>query len=120
MYNFKYHYSQITIDAFRDQSTRERDYNDPLGDRIIDIGGVYRPTLGPTWHHCVSTRLTMYLSKASEWDIVGGGGGDGRGSNEDGVRVITLSKSPIAGPFKIPFEIVQGGLHARTELIVRT
>lgn len=115
---------QITIDALRDQSTRERDNNDPLGDRIIDIGGVYRPTLGPTWHHCVSTRLTMYVSKASEWGIVGGGGGgglgEGRASYEDGVRVITLSKSPIAGPFKIPFEIVQGGVQARTELIVRT
>ena len=41
-------------------------------------------------------------------------------SYEDGVRVITLSKSPIAGPFKIPFEIVQGGVQARTALIVRT
>lgn len=87
-----------------------------MGDRIIDIGGVYRPTLGPTWHHCVSTRLTMYVSRASEWGI----GGEGRGSYEDGVRVITLSKSPIAGPFKIPFEIVQGGVQARTALIVRT
>ena len=112
------HTFQITIDALRDQSTRERDSNnnDPLGDRIVDIGGVYRPTLGPTWHHCVSTRLTMYVSRASEWDV----GGDGRGSNDDGVRVITLSKSPIAGPLKIPFEIVQGGVQARTALIVRT
>lgn len=119
MSNFKYRSLQITIDALRDQSTRERDSNDPLGDRIIDIGGVYRPTLGPTWHHCVSTRLTMYVSKPSEWGIVGGGLAEGRASYEDGVRVITLSKSPIAGPFKIPFEIVQGGVQARTELIVR-
>jgi hypothetical protein len=58
----------------------------------------------------------MHVSRASEWSV----GGEGRGSYDDDVRVITLSKSPIAGPFKIPFEIVQGGVQARTALTVHT
>ncbi len=35
----------------------ETDFNDLLP----DLGGQwFRPTLGPTWSHCVSTRLTLH------------------------------------------------------------
>lgn len=76
------------------------DRNDPLGDRIRDIGGDYRPTLGPAWHHCVSTRLVMHVTR----------GGDGSNGDRGGVKVVSLVKSPIAGHTQLPFEIREEGI----------
>jgi RAD51-like protein 1 len=81
--------NQITIDNFRGDGGGDN----PLGDTIQDIGGIYRPTLGPAWHHCVSTRLTMFMTR----------GDMGRGNGERvevGIRTISLTKSPIAGIYK--------------------
>lgn len=105
--------SQITVDGFRDQSNRDRD--DPLGDRIKDLGGNYRPTLGPAWHHCVSTRITMHMARAQDWPGVGEFQGQVQGpGGEQAVRVVSLTKSPIAGPCQIPFEITASGVRACT------
>lgn len=38
---------------------------DSDSDRARGSEEVYQPTLGPTWHHCVSTRLTMATSSRS-------------------------------------------------------
>lgn len=119
------------MDGFRDQSTRDRgqgqgqgqdggqdrdrDRDDPLGDRIKDLGGNYRPTLGPAWHHCVSTRLTMHMARAEDWPGVGEFQGQVLGpGGEKAVRVVSLTKSPIAGPCQIPFEITASGVRACT------
>ena len=77
------------MDSFK--SRVERD--DPLGDKIRDIGGDYRPTLGPAWHHCVSTRLVMYVTRGpggvdGVMGIGAGGGGVGGDINEGGDGVL--------------------------------
>ena len=134
---------QITVDAYKDpingNRDRDRDGNEdnPLGDGIRDIGGSYRPTLGTAWHHCVSTRLTMHTEPSRDWvegfleggdstnctagrgpgQGVGGGGGEGRGYEEEGVKVLSLTKSPIAAPCQLPFRISRSGLEERIGLI---
>ena len=77
------------MDSFK--SRVERD--DPLGYKIRDIGGDYRPTLGPAWHHCVSTRLVMYVTRGpggvdGVMGIGAGGGGVGGDVNEGGDGVL--------------------------------
>jgi len=69
---------------------------DAFGDAISDQASVYRPTLGPLWHHCVSTRLAM--STVSSYGV-------------DGERKqISLVKSPLAEQATIAFRICSEGL----------
>jgi hypothetical protein len=68
----------------------------------------YRPALGPTWHHCVTTRLVMYHSGSRKQrqridayeshDVV------------TDSRVIGLTKSPIAGPAQFGFLVEARGI----------
>ena len=61
-----------------------------------DVGGDYRPTLGPAWHHCVSTRLVMHVAR--------------EGIPSSGLKILSLAKSPIAGHTQIPFEVREEGI----------
>ena len=84
---------QISISNFNGNNS---DQDDPLGDRMKDMGGDYRPTLGPAWHHCVSTRLVMHVTRG--------------GMPSSGLKILTLVKSPIAGHTQIPFEVREEGI----------
>jgi hypothetical protein len=96
------------------------------GDAIYDDWGTYQPTLGPTWHHCVSTRLTLRLLQHNPHIInrsfgAGFGGALGDVANENvcdsgnrhavsktlmmrgeaQVRCLAITKSPVAAPFEL-------------------
>lgn len=78
-------------------------YNDAILD---EHGAVYQPTLGPTWHHCVSLRLTMNtLSSATP-------GGDVRINPTVTLKqkYISITKSPISAPATMPFNVTSSGL----------
>ena len=64
--------------------------DDSLVERIVHEDQVYLPTLGRTWYHCVTTRLSM-ASLASR-------------------RMITVQKSPVVPVASIPFEICSAGV----------
>lgn len=54
------------------------------------------PVLGPTWHHCVSLRLT--LSQSSQG------------------REVVVTKSPLTGPVAVKYKIVQSGVVEEEEM----
>lgn len=78
-----------------------------------DWGTRMLPTLGPSWHHCVSVRLTMSRSNPLQQDSyaeVHSRVEDNNNSGE-GARIgyVTVTKSPGSGPLAVPFKIgVQG------------
>jgi hypothetical protein len=99
--------------------------SDLYGDAIHDEWGTYQPTLGPTWHHCVSTRLTMRMLQQSAGTGAmlppqRGGSGDGGGSGSGApdasqgnfvpVRCLSITKSPVAPPFELHVMIAAKGV----------
>ncbi len=107
-----------------------------FGDTIEDEAGDFRPTLGPTWHHCVTTRLVMSnvaAARSARAAAGTGAGGDEEGDG-DGVggeftfpgiskgagrlpwelqsltKVVELTKSPIAPRERVCFVIGARGL----------
>ena len=87
--------------------------------------GAYQAALGTTWHHCVSTRLTMYKvdgAGAGAGAGVGVGVGTGAGAgvgegewgggNEGGreVGVLRITKSPWLAVSQWPFDICATGV----------
>jgi len=78
------------------------------GDAIHDDWGTYQPTLGPTWHHCVSTRLTMRILNRNT-AVIGGEGGQGV-RREAPVRCLSITKSPVAPPFELEVMIAPRGV----------
>jgi hypothetical protein len=86
----------------------------------------YKAALGTTWHHCISTRLTMHKVKVG-WGVGGvGGGGSGaglglgmgvgsgvggsEGEGEEGV--LRLTKSPLVAVSQWRFDICAAGVRA--------
>ena len=76
--------------------------SDVYGDVIQDGLDLYQPTLGPTWHHCVSTRITIRIvhrnydninNEASHPNIQ-----HSNATTEDGtiIRCLSIVKCPIA------------------------
>lgn len=91
--------------------------SDLYGDAILDEWGTYQPTLGPTWHHCVSTRLTMRLvqSPPPQWRGGEGVSGDGAGgAPRPQVRCLSITKSPVAGPSELHVVIAAKGIVEHT------
>lgn len=95
--------------------------SDLYGDAIHDDWGTYQPTLGPTWHHCVSTRLTMRIlnrnttaaavGDAGEGWQGGQGGQGGQGVRREApVRCLSITKSPVAPPFDLEVVIAPRGV----------
>lgn len=88
--------------------------SDLYGDAIHDDWGTYQPTLGPTWHHCVSTRLTMRIlnrntiSTGGAESVLGVQGGGVR--REAPVRCLSITKSPVAPPFELEVMIAPRGV----------
>ena len=72
-----------------------------LGDQMHSSWGTFQPTLGPTWHHCVSIRLTLQKLQVL---------GAAEGSRDAEVRVICITKSPLSPPLKVNFRICNAGL----------
>ena len=77
-------------------------YNDAIRD---EHGAVYQPTLGPTWHHCVSLRLTMNTL------ALGGVGPAGQPLRQ---KYVSITKSPISPPCTLPFNVSSSGLTVPT------
>ncbi len=81
-------------------------YNDAILD---EFGAVYQPTLGPTWHHCVSLRLTMNT-------VLVGSVAEGEEQQATGTalgvrqKFVSITKSPISGPHSVPFLVAASGL----------
>jgi len=79
--------------------------NEWLGDVIFDpmTGMEYVPTLGPTWHHCVTTRVVL----SSGYQIT---------SNQHlsidprMLRSITIAKSPLVPKLSFPYQITTKGI----------
>eukprot|EP00981_Chlorochromonas_danica_P005356 scaffold1084_cov250-Ochromonas_danica.AAC.7 len=71
---------------------------DMFGDAIVSGDMTYVPALGATWHHCVTTRLTLSLSSPA-------GASNVRGK-------LSVSKSPIAAPQSLEYIIGMRGLQA--------
>jgi hypothetical protein len=69
--------------------------DDSFVERILHEDQVFLPTLGRTWYHCVTTRLSM-SSVASR-------------------RVITIQKSPMVQVSTVPYEIRGSGIVAVSE-----
>ena len=76
--------------------------SDVYGDVIQDGLDLYQPTLGPTWHHCVSTRITIRIvhrnydninNEASHPNIQ-----HSNATTDDGtiIRCLSIVKCPIA------------------------
>eukprot|EP01032_Pedospumella_encystans_P010568 gene10568-12343_t len=81
--------------------------SDLYGDAIHDDWGTYQPTLGPTWHHCVSTRLTMRMLNRN----AATGPGDSAGIRKEApVRCLSITKSPVSPPFELEVIIVPKGV----------
>ena len=88
---------------------------DLYGDAIHDEYGTYQPTLGPTWHHCVSTRLTMRLlpqlqNNGSGSNTGSSSGGVGPGGTCTQMRCLSITKSPVAPPFELNVIIASKGV----------
>jgi hypothetical protein len=97
--------------------------SDLYGDAIHDEWGTYQPTLGPTWHHCVSTRLTMRMlqnspaappQQQSYLQRAGSGGGGSLPDASQGafvpLRCLSITKSPVAPPFELHVVIAAKGV----------
>lgn len=79
--------------------------SDVYGDVIQDGLDLYQPTLGPTWHHCVSTRITIRIVDRN-YDNINNINNEvshpniqrGNATNEDGtiIRCLSIVKCPIA------------------------
>jgi hypothetical protein len=69
--------------------------------------GTFQPTLGPTWHHCVSIRLTLQRLQGPAAQAMQGVNAQGSGEE---VRVICVTKSPLSPPLKVHFRICNAGL----------
>jgi len=76
----------------------------------------YAHTMGPEWHHCVTSRLVLCSVKtgvagigagAAAGSAGGGGGGEQAGKQ---TRVVLVEKSPLAPGCIVPFVISAGGL----------
>lgn len=78
-----------------------------LGERIQDSTGLYVPALGPTWHHCVTTRLVINRQPVMT--------GIAAGSRAVERRYIRVVKSPLVPPQPLPFVIAPGGLELLVE-----
>jgi hypothetical protein len=83
-------------------------YNDAIMD---EYGAAYQPALGPTWHHCVSIRLTMNTAMTN---AESGVRGDGQTTRQ---KYVSITKSPISGPHTMPFVVTSGGLAAPVSLV---
>lgn len=92
--------------------------SDLYGDAILDEWGTYQPTLGPTWHHCVSTRLTMRLVQQPQWAAGSSAesvSGDSAGAAlRAPVRCLSITKSPVAGPSELHVVIAAKGIVEHT------
>jgi len=90
---------------------------DLYGDAIHDEWGTYQPTLGPTWHHCVSTRLTMHsISRDYPHQQPPQQGQEYETGQEDHcqqLRCLSITKSPIAAPYKLEVIICARGIVAQ-------
>lgn len=89
-------------------SNTKYDENDVCGDKITDGTCEFKPFLGSTWHHCVTTRLVMkriinpYIDDSNEDDR------NKRNIKSD--RVLVLTKSPIAPTFELSYLINDTGI----------
>ena len=100
--------------------------SDLYGDAIHDQWGTYQPTLGPTWHHCVSTRLTIRIGTSTSTRSVAATttttttmDGDDynsmpNSSNNIPVRCLSITKSPVAAPYELDVIIAPTGVVARS------
>lgn len=62
---------------------------------------MYQPTLGATWHHCLSTRLSLHTTE------------EGSAAHEQRTAVqgiVAVTKSPIAPQAQLPYVIGSRGL----------
>lgn len=66
-------------------------------EKIIHDGSEYIPTLGRTWYHCVTTRLTMTTSTPSD-------------NRQRPRHVITVQKSPIVPRASLIYTIASKGI----------
>lgn len=82
-------------------------YNDAILD---EHGQAYQPALGPTWHHCVSIRLTMNTTLLPPE----GGVAAADGQQMVKQKYVSVTKSPICGPHSVPFIITAAGLAVST------
>jgi hypothetical protein len=81
------------------------------GSGSAGAGGVvckYVHTMGPEWHHCVTSRLVLCSIVAG---TAGGGQGHEAGKQKQcRTRVVLVEKSPLAPGCVVPFTISVGGL----------
>jgi hypothetical protein len=88
--------------------------SDLYGDAIHDEWGTYQPTLGPTWHHCVSTRLTMRVLQSA--GTIGNFSAVAADSGPSApVRCLAITKSPVAAPFELDVVIAPKGIVAHVQ-----
>ncbi len=81
-------------------------YNDAILD---EYGQAYQPALGPTWHHCVSIRLTMNTTLIATSSEGAAAATDGQ-QQAIKQKYVSITKSPICGPHSVPFMITAAGL----------
>jgi hypothetical protein len=80
-----------------------------LGDTIYDptTGIEYMPTLGPTWHHCVTTRLIMSSGSVHTQHQQQS---DAETLDRRFLRTVTIGKSPIAPKQSYVYQITGQGI----------
>ena len=97
-------------------------YEDALNESFTS-GNTYefRPSLGPTWHHCLTTRFV--LSRKNDFAPLVSMPMDGQGlglaadrnltldQTENHPRVIKLTKCPYLANFSREYTISDGGFH---------
>lgn len=82
---------------------------DTYGDIFLDRSGTYRPALGPTWYHCVTTRIVLNTA-VDQYHHGNSIGSSGSGEGSDSRRVMNLVKSPIAGNVSMDYAIQMAGI----------
>lgn len=91
--------------------------SDLYGDAIHDQWGTYQPTLGPTWHHCVSSRLTIRIGQSRHFarSATGESGclQNQNTSSDIALRCLSITKSPVAAPYELDVIIAPSGVVAR-------
>ena len=116
--------NQVVLDSYS-----ILDYDE---DKITDISGqVYKPSMGVTWHHCISTRLVMnkmspesqlrcsFSPSAASTPVVSNTGYSNDASPRAATnfseivhydRMLSLTKSPVAPKCSLPYTIQSSGL----------
>lgn len=93
-------------------------YDDMFGEVIRDSGMDFIPSLGATWHHCVSTRLVVNRDHNSVQTYGMRVTGTTLSTAYADRRFINIRKSPFAAPISIPYTITNKGLELREEVEV--